>query len=251
MPEIEKPILILGGTAEASELASRLSKQDRFPLIFSLAGRTRHPGLPNAEIHMGGFGGAEGLELFLLQNNIVLVVDATHPFATEISENAFRAAKLADVARVALVRPPWQAEADDRWWAVETLADAVAALPADAHVFLAVGSQHVTRFAERGDVHFTLRMIDPPGPLPFDDCKLILGRPGKTADEEERLFREQGITHLVCRNSGGSAGYAKIEAARRLGLPVIIIDRPPPPEPPRLASVDEVLAFVDAAYRSL
>ncbi len=251
LPASDKPILLLGGTAEASELADRLAQDGRFPLIYSLAGRTREPDLPNCEVRVGGFGGTEGLELFLLKNDIALVVDATHPFATQISENAFAAAKYTGAARIALVRPLWVPDLQDLWHTVSSLEEAARVLPAGAHAFLALGSQYVAGFAQRTDVGFTLRMIDRPETLPLENCGIITGKPGTTADEEVRLFTELEITHLVCRNSGGSAGYAKIAAARQLGLPVILIERPPAPQPPHLSSVNQVLAFIDLAYRSV
>lgn len=251
MPASDRPILLLGGTAEASELAERLAGDGRVSLIYSLAGRTREPDLPNCEVHIGGFGGIEGLELFLLKNDVALVVDATHPFATQISQNAFAAAKYSGAARIALVRPVWVPELQDLWHTVSSLEEAARALPAGAHAFLALGSQYVASFAQRTDVGFTLRMIDRPETLPIENCRIITGKPGTSADEESRLFTELEITHLICRNSGGSAGYAKIAAARQLGLPVVLIERPPAPEPPHLLSVDQVMAFIDLAYRSV
>lgn len=251
MPASDKPILLLGGTAEASEIADRLTQDGRFSLIYSLAGRTREPDLPNCEVRVGGFGGTEGLELYLLKNDVALVVDATHPFATQISENAFAAAKYAGAARIALVRPLWVPELQDLWHTVSSPEEASRALPAGARAFLALGSQHVAGIAQRTDVSFTLRMIEQPETLLLENCQIITGKPGTTVDEEARLFTELETTHLVCRNSGGSAGYAKIAAARQLGLPVVLIERPPPPEPPHLSSVDQVVAFIDLAYRSV
>lgn len=250
LPAFDKTILLLGGTAEASELAERLARDGRFRLIYSLAGRTREPALPNCEVRVGGFGGTEGLELFLLKNDVALVVDATHPFATQISENAFAAAKYSGAARIALVRPVWVPELQDLWRTVSSMEEAVRTLPSGARAFLALGSQHVAGFAQRTDVDFTLRMIDRPETGLLENCRVITGKPGTSAEEEARLFSELEITHLVCRNSGGSAGYAKIAAARQLGLPVVLIERPPAPEQPHLSSVDQVFAFIDLACRS-
>lgn len=251
LPAPEKSILLLGGTAESNKIATRLAGNERFRLIYSLAGRTQNPEVPDCEVRVGGFGGTEGLELFLLQNDVVLVIDATHPFATQISENAFAAAKYSGAARIALVRPPWVPELQDLWHTVSSLDEAARVLPSGARAFLALGSQHVAGFAQRTDVSFTLRMIDQPESILLDNCRVITGLPGRTADEESRLFSELEITHLVCRNSGGDAGYTKIAAARQLSLPVILIERPPAPEPPLLMSVEQVLAFIELAYRSI
>lgn len=250
MPASEKKILLLGGTAEALELARRLSKNTRLPLIFSLAGRTQNPDLPDCETRIGGFGGPEGLATFLAQNGVALVIDATHPFATRMSANAFEATKSSRTARIALVRSPWITEMRDLWHTVLSIEAAAKALPAGARAFLALGSQHIAEFANRADVEFTLRMVDQPQDMLPENCRVITGKPGATAAAEAWLFTEHEITHLVCRNSGGTVGFAKIEAARKAGLPVIMIDRPPPPEPPRLTSIDEVLRFIDLACRS-
>jgi precorrin-6A/cobalt-precorrin-6A reductase len=240
----DRRVLILGGTAEAMGLAER-ARRAIAPgrLVLSLAGRTLAPDRPEGvETRIGGFGGASGLADWLTTERITHLVDATHPFAPGISRNAAEAAAAAGVARLTLHRPGWEETAGDRWQHVDCLRAARDALPPGARPFLALGRQHIAPFRHRADLRIALRMVDPPEDLPFA-ADVVLGKPGDRASEIA-LFERLGVSHLVCRNSGGAASYAKIEAARVLGLPVILIDRPAPPPPPVVGSVEAALAWL-------
>jgi len=229
MPMPDK-ILILGGIREASELAARLVAEGH-DVTTSLAGRTREPKPPAGELHIGGFSsqtrsGAEGLAEYLRTNGFTRLIDCTHPFAHKISRNASAAARLAGVPLETLTRPAWEKREGDDWTEVASLEEASAAIPANARVLLALGSQHVRVFANRQNVHFVVRMVDPPeNELPLSDHTLVLGTPPKDAAAEIILLKTHRITHVVCRNSGGTGAYAKIEAARMLGIPVIMVER--------------------------
>lgn len=218
-------ILILGGTSEAAALAAELVAQGH-DVTTSLAGRTSDPAPVAGKLRVGGFGGAKAMAQYLATGGFELLIDATHPFARQISRNAEIAAQLSNVPMRLLERPTWQIQAGDNWSEVESLAAACRAIPAGARVFLALGSQHVAAFAERDDVHFVVRMVDRPAKdLPLTSHELVIGKPPQTMLEEAELLRAHAITHLVCRNSGGSRSYAKIEAARALALPVIMLTR--------------------------
>jgi len=241
-------VLLLGGTNEASLLAARLGRErPETRLVLSLAGRTREPALPHVgEVRIGGFGGAAGLARYLTREGVTHLVDATHPFASGMSRNAAEAAKLAGVPRLALLRPPWERAEGDRWTEVDCLGAARDALPQGATPFLALGAQHVAPFRHRPDLRIVWRVVDAPqAPLPFA-ARLVLGRPSTDPSEEAALFQRYGVTHLVCRNSGGRRAYAKIEAARQLALPVVVIERPAPPEPPTASDLDAVLDWLSA-----
>lgn len=219
-------VLILGGTREAAELAARLVAEGTAEVITSLAGRTRDPAPVDGTVRIGGFGGADGLARYLLDTGITRVIDATHPFARTISANAAIACRNAGVPLETIERQPWRPEAGDSWTMVRSLHEAAALLPPGCRPFLALGRQYLSAFEPRRDCHFVVRMVDPPAtPLNFPAFTLVLGKPAGAPSQEEDLFRLHGITHLVCRNSGGAAGYAKIAAARNMGLPVIMIDR--------------------------
>ncbi|MCC0037281.1 MAG: cobalt-precorrin-6A reductase [Hoeflea sp.] len=220
-------ILILGGTREAAELARELvTSRPEARIITSLAGRTKEPAPLAGEVRTGGFGGVEGLARYLRETGVTRMIDATHPFARQISANAVEAAGIFGVPLEIRTRKPWLRHSGDNWIEVQTLEAARDAIPPRARVLLALGSQHIGLFASRDDVHFVVRMIDPPAkPLDLPDHALVLGRPGDTAAVETMLLIAHSITHIVCRNSGGTAAYAKIEAARELGLPVIMVGR--------------------------
>jgi precorrin-6A/cobalt-precorrin-6A reductase len=219
-------ILILGGTKEAAALAAELvSTRPEARIITSLAGRTKEPRPVAGEVRIGGFGGANGLASYMLSEGITQLIDATHPFALKISANAKRASELGGVPLTVRTRMPWKRRSVDDWVKVKSLEEARDAIPANSRVLLALGSQHIGIFGNRADVHFIVRMVDrPQSPLQLVDHELIIGMPGNVA-AEEALLGKYGITHIVCRNSGGDGAYAKIEAARKLGITVIMVSR--------------------------
>jgi precorrin-6A/cobalt-precorrin-6A reductase len=238
-------LLILGGTTEAAELAKRLAPRP-IRVITSLAGRTRDPAKLPGEVRSGGFGGAEGLAGYIEAENISIIVDATHPFATRISPNAAKAAELSGRPLIRLERPAWEKTEGDDWHEVASLEEAASAIPPNARVLLALGRQHIAGFATRLDVHFVVRMIDAPEvPLELASHELVLAKPGNV-QAEEAFLTDRRITHIVCRNSGGNASYAKLEAARKLKIPVILIARPPQLHANAVSDVEAVLAFIAA-----
>lgn len=197
----------------------------------SLAGRVRAPRLPEGAVRVGGFGGAEGLRAWIADNDVAAVVDATHPFAAAISANAAAAARESGVPLVRLRRPNWPERPGDRWVRVPDLAAAAEATAAlGERVFLTIGRQGVDAFAGLERQWFLIRAIDPPtGPLP-PRHEIILARGPFALEDESRLIAEYGIDVLVTKDSGGDQTGAKLAAARRAGIPVVVIDRPPLPE---------------------
>jgi precorrin-6A/cobalt-precorrin-6A reductase len=229
-----RTVLILGGTAEAVSLADRLMTEwgDRFTIVTSLAGRTQTPGATPGEVRVGGFGGVAPMARYMEDRGVVALLDATHPFAAQISENARMACATARVPRIALVRPAWVRTPDDNWLMQPDLAAAAAALPViGQRVFLTVGRTDLAAFASCEDTWFLVRLIDLPDvPLPLPAYQLIAGRGPFAAAAEQRLLEEHKIDALVCKASGGEATRAKLVAARRRGIPVLMIERPPAPE---------------------
>ena len=217
-------VLLLGGIREAADLAGVLVAAGH-NVMSSLAGRTKEPQPLAGELRIGGFGGATGLALFLQEKAIDVLIDATHPFAKNMSANAVLAAKATHCRLIVYARAAWQKQTGDNWIEVEDLAAARDKIPANARVLLALGSQHIAVFKTRKDVHFLVRTVDAP-PRPFDlpNHTLILGKPGDFMAEKQ-ILTKHCISHIICRNSGGLGAYAKIEAARFLNLPVIIINR--------------------------
>lgn len=224
-------VLILGGTAEARELARLIEEDPRFSVLSSLAGRVARPRLPVGETRIGGFGGPSGLTAFLAAEGFDLLVDATHPFAATISRNAALAAESAGVPLLAVVRPGWAPGPGDAWTPVPTVA-AAAALLAErpgGRAMLTTGRQDAHEFAALDDWWFLVRVVDAPsGPLPRRH-ELLRDRGPYTLDSERTLMRSLGIDVLVTKNSGGDLVSAKLAAARELGVEVVMVDRPERP----------------------
>ncbi|WP_417474803.1 cobalt-precorrin-6A reductase [Leisingera sp.] len=238
-------ILLLGGTTEASALAKTLAEAG-MDAVFSYAGRTARPVNQPLPTRVGGFGGAEGLAEFLRAEGITHVVDATHPFAAQMSINAVYACDAADVPLCAFERPAWQEGDGDQWVHVDTIAEAVNVLPeAAARVFLAIGKQNLPLFAAKPQHHYLLRLVDAPeAPLPLPHTTVEVARGPFDVAGDTALMQRHGITHVVAKNAGGAGAAAKLAAARRLGLPVIMIGRPQVPDRPIKGSVAEVMEWL-------
>ena len=240
-------ILILGGTAEAAKLASAFAP---LPVesINSLAGRTANPTAISGKIRTGGFGGANGLAAYMVNEKINFLIDATHPYATRISQNAVRASEITTIPLLRLERPEWQKQTADNWIKVASEAQAATMIPAGENVLLALGRQHIAPFAERNDVHFVIRMIDPPEVKLPQYCEIVLAKPGNY-EAELQFLSERKISLIVSRNSGGSISYAKIKAARDLAIPVLMISRPLVAAKTIVATVEEALDFARTVLR--
>ena len=236
--------LILGGTADASLLAAEIARAG-IDAVYSYGGRTHAPAVQPLPTRIGGFGGANGLADTIRRDGITHVIDATHPFAAEMSRNAVEACAETGTPLIALERATWSKAPGDIWIEVADVNAAAAALPeAPAKVFLAIGRQLIAPFACRPQHAYTLRFVDPPeAPLPFA-ADVIVSRGPFTLDGELELMRTRSIGWIVARNSGGDGAYAKIDAARMLGLPVIMISRPELPERPRVESVADVMQWL-------
>ncbi|AZB55383.1 cobalt-precorrin-6A reductase [Cereibacter sphaeroides] len=237
-------ILLLGGTTEASRMARALAEAG-LPAVFSYAGRTAAPVAQPLPLRVGGFGGTEGLAAYIREEGISHVIDATHPFAAQMSRNAVEACAATGTALVALERAPWAAGPEDRWIRVPSIEAAAEALPeAPARVFLAIGRLHLAAFAGRPQHHYLLRLVDPPDALPLPRAEAIVARGPFTLAEDLELLRRHGIQWIVAKNAGGEGARAKLDAARELGLPVVLIDRPAIPPRPRVETPEAVLGWL-------
>lgn len=241
-------LLILGGTSEATALTRELDGAPGVVPILSLAGATKNPAPSPIQRRIGGFGGAEGLAAFLRSEGIEAIVDATHPFAARMSMNAAAAAQATGTPLVVLTRPPWERRDGDRWLEVAAMDEAVDALgPRRRTVFLTQGRLQLAAFARAPQHHYVVRAIDRPAEIAaLPDCKLILARGPFALPDEIALIGNERIDVLVTKNSGGAATYPKIEAARALGIEVVIVERPKPPQAETLHDLDAVLAWIKA-----
>lgn len=237
-------VLILGGTEDARSLAELLDAETDCEVITSLAGRTSQPAEQAGTVRVGGFGGADPLQSYLSENEVDLVIDATHPYAAQISANAARASVGAGVPLFRLERPAWAPLDADTWIHVKTAEEAAAALPAGARALVTVGTGGLAPFLERLDIQVTARVIERPAEPPMPPHRVMVARPPFALEDELLLMRTEHITHLVSKNAGGKKMAPKIAAARELKIPVVMIDRPRLPEIETARNLNHALAIM-------
>ena len=245
-------VLVLGGTSEARALCERLAADARFDAVLSLAGRTAAPKQVSISTRSGGFGGIDGLATYLRDQRIGVLLDATHPFAAQISANAVAASERTRVPLIALERREWKAEPGDCWQHYASVKDAIASLPAEpANVFSGLGRLSLDALSLAPQHHYVIRIIDPLiAPLPVPHATIITARgPFRTSDDIA-LFMDHGIEAVLAKNAGGTAAVSKIEAARALGLTVYMIARPHIPTRTTVATVDEAFSLLAAHHAS-
>lgn len=240
-------ILILGGTAEARDLAGVLAGRADLAVTLSLAGRTLDPARQPVPVRTGGFGGVEGLSTYLSDNAVDLLIDATHPFARQISANARAASAATGIPLLRLERLGWDAVEGDRWTWVTTMAGAVRALgEKPRRVFLAIGRQEAKAFDAAPQHHYLVRSVDPVDPpLAAPDVDYLLARGPFGVEAEIALLRDHRIDVIVSKNSGGDATYGKIVAARILGLPVILVERVQVQDSHHAGTVEDAVRLAD------
>jgi precorrin-6A/cobalt-precorrin-6A reductase len=242
-------VLILGGTAEARRLAERLADRTDLVVALSLAGRTAAPARQPVQVRIGGFGGVDGLRDYLSAERIDVLVDATHPYAAQISAHAVRASAEIGVPLITLHRPAWTPVAGDRWIEVVDTTEAARVLGDESRrVFLALGRQELGAFVQAPQHEYLIRTIEPVyPPLTVPRATYILGRGPYAEADEHSLLVEHAIEVVVAKNSGGMATYGKIAAARVLGIPVIFLRRPLLPTAPSVETVEEAAMRLDHA----
>lgn len=235
-------ILILGGTADAREIAERLTALGH-DVTTSLAGRTRKPALPAGQLRVGKFGGVAGLVGYLQAMGIERLIDATHPYAGLISVNAVSAAQASGIPLVRYMRPPWEEPEGAGWLHVPTVGAAAEALPPGANVFITTGHEGLERFVARNDCRMVARLIEPPA-IELGHIWWLEDTPPYLIDEERALFERYGFTHLVTKNSGGEATWPKMAVAQERGVKVIVVARPVYGPAVEVGSIEEVVAAV-------
>jgi precorrin-6A/cobalt-precorrin-6A reductase len=242
-------ILILGGTAEARQLAGRLAGRASLDITLSLAGRTASPAAQPVPVRIGGFGGAAGLADYLVAERIDALIDATHPYANVISANAVEAARRSGVPLIALWRPPWIAVSGDRWIDVGNVGDAVRAIgQTPRRVFVALGRNELKPLRDAPQHYYLIRSVDPVDPpLPLPHVGYVTGRGPFGESDDNALMTEHRIDVVVAKNSGGTATYGKIAVARMLGIDVIMLRRPPASDDAAVETIDGVIAWLDHA----
>jgi precorrin-6A/cobalt-precorrin-6A reductase len=246
-PVVKKcKILLLSGTGEAREIESILQEDQTLEVISSLSGATRMPRAYKGATRSGGFGGYEAQKRYMLAQGFDLVVDATHPFAAHISKRTCDICIYISVPYMNVLRPEWAAEPADQWLMIDDPSEAVQHIAPRSVVFLATGRNSLSGFSNLSEMTLICRQIDPPdGEFPFKNGRYLIGRPPFSVDDEEKLFRTLGVDYLVVKNAGGAASRTKLDAARRLGIPVVMLRRPPVLKAPQVASVEAAIAWVN------
>ena len=241
----DQRILLLGGTNMSREAANALVARGQ-SVITSLAGVTRAPHLPQGEIRVGGFGGVKGLVSYLSREKFDLVLDATHPFAAQMSAHAYAACASVSVKLIRLEASAWQPQKGDDWFSVNSVAEAVQSLPKNANVAVTVGRKEIAAFFARPDLSGLARMIEPPDVDVPAQWQVLLERPPFTLDAEIDLLRASEADILVSKNAGGTRA-AKLDAAAALGLRVVMIVRPFKPAISTVANISELLGTMGFA----
>ncbi len=245
-----KKVLILGGTGDAVKLADQLVNIPEIEVISSLAGRTKKPSALVGQFRIGGFGGIEGLAKYLQENAIDFLIDATHPCAGQITINGAIASQIAQIPHLMLVRPQWEKLSGDNWIEVETVEASAQAIPdVIKRIFITSGRQQLEPFLQRSqtypDTWYLMRSIDPPD-IELPNSQVLLDRGPFSLEQERELLREFQIEAIVSKNSGGAATYAKVAAARELGIPIVMVQRPAMPEGDKVTSIEEAIAWLNS-----
>ena len=245
-------LLILGGSGEAADLARALDGDARYDVTLSLAGRTSEPVALPGKLLTGGFGGAEGLTRVLAEDRFDLLIDATHPFARQMKANAIEASKIAGTKFLAIRRPPWVQSEGDRWIMVTSLEAAAVAIGKDPRrVFLTTGRMELAPFRSAPQHLYIVRSVEAPSPAELPPrVELITARGPFNFDDERALLDAHKIEVIVTKNSGGAGAAAKLDAARALSLPVIMVERPDLPEAPSVETVADALLWLEHAHGS-
>lgn len=246
-------VLVLGGTTEANALCRLLGTSGpACHAVLSLAGVTSQPHLPRISTRIGGFGGVMGLVDWLRHNAINAVVDATHPFAAQMSRHAAMACTMAHIPLLRLERPGWTATLQDQWLMVPSIADAANTLAHASRwnatpqsVFLTTGRKETRPFLAAPQHHYLFRSIEQPDAADLPpDTQVICARGPFDLNTERQLMQDHKVSVLVTKNSGGTATRPKLEAARILGIPVIMVARPPPQDTPHTQDAPAALAWL-------
>jgi precorrin-6A/cobalt-precorrin-6A reductase len=241
-------VVILGGTSDGRQLAERLVLDPRYAVVLSFAGRTRSLQLPRVPCRVGGFGGVEGLVQYLRGEGCQALIDATHPFAAQMSLHAVRAVEQTGTPLLRVECPPWRCEAGDRWQHVPDLEQAVAALgEAPRRVFSSIGRLEVDAFRAAPQHQYLIRAVDE-FRIDLPHARVLAARGPFDVAAERELFERERVEVIVSKNAGTTATYAKIEAARALGLPVVMVARRPLPPAPTVASWQSALDWLERLH---
>lgn len=240
-------ILLLAGTYEARILSKKIESSFKYSVIVSLAGVTKEPLQFSDNMRFGGFGGINGLKDYIINNNIKAVIDATHPFAQNITRNAKIACEELNISRILFEREPWSEKENDKWVKMHSESDLLPYLKDGDVVFVASGKQSVKHFKNQKNIFLICRQIDAPKtPFPYANGRYLIGRPPFSIETEKKLFKELNISWLLVKNSGGSQSQSKLIAARKLGINIAMLNRPAGLGGKVVSDLSEVMSWLEA-----
>jgi len=237
-------LLILAGSGEARQLVPRLARLNELEMTVSYFRNPQLEQPPGITLRVGGFGGEEGFRRFLDEAGVDAVLDATHPFATRITARTARICAELSLPHLYLLRPEWQPREGDLWTMVEDAADAARLVRPGERLFVASGRGTLEALRHSGARIFCRRLSPPDESFPFDGGEFLFGLPPFTVKEEVTLFRDKGIERIMVKNAGGTASFSKLDAARQLGLPVLMLARPAPPDCEIVDTIEGAEAWV-------
>ncbi|WP_159979700.1 precorrin-6A/cobalt-precorrin-6A reductase [Roseobacter cerasinus] len=237
-------VLVMAGAREAHTLAASLRRRGR-KVIVSLPAAERAFEPFTAPVRIGPFPSKEAMADWMAAQGVRTVIDASHAFDVEISRDVSLICKVQDLRYLRVLRPPWRQSRQDIWLPYRSIAKAAQDVPAGERVFTNTGRATLNEYRGfRGDVLFVRQTQLHDEAAPFAFAHYVFGTPPFSQGGEESLFTELNISRLICRNVGGPASMSKLLAARRLGLPVAMIERPQTPAwITRVDSVNEALAW--------
>jgi len=219
-------IVIFGGTNEGLEFCKILHQQGH-EITLCIAGKTKNPKLPKCgKIRIGGFGSIENLSEYFINNKFDLILDATHPYAKNISRKLVAATNISDKNLMRFTRPIWQKNQPTDWHDFIDFAQAIKQLPTNAITFITTGHKGLEELQTRPDCQFFIRLIEPPKISLANNMMLIISRPPYTFANEKKFLIENKIMHLISKNSGSNQTRAKIDAAIELNINISMISRP-------------------------
>lgn len=239
-------LLLLAGSGEARDVAADLADRPDWQVTASLLFPERTTGPLPVPTRLGRFGGEDGLMKYLVAEQVDAVLDATHPFAYQISAHAARVCARLALPCAQVLRPPWVPGPHDNWTEVRDEAAVAAFIRPEQRVFTTTGRATLDRLVSQSPARFFVRQLETRDDHPYPNVRYVTGLGPFSVSQERDTLRDLKIDVLVCKNSGGAPSYTKLEAARQLGLPVILIARPPQPDVPNLESVSAALQWVDA-----
>jgi len=239
-------LLLLGGTADGRCLAEVLH-QHNINITYSIAGLVR---MPQVACHVvsGGFSALGGLEHFIVEEKINAIVDATHPYAQNISIKAASAAKACHIPYWRFHRQEWQAQAEDDWLFVNHWQAALPVLAKKRSILLTAGQfeqELIDHLGNHSQQQQLLRTAVAPKAVLPPTMKWLKAIGPFVYKDELALMQAHKIDALVSKNSGGDSTVAKLQAARTLAVPVIMLQRPSLPNADKLFYTrDECINFV-------